>query len=284
MECFKDLSLPTKSHEKGLIYVKNILKIYNENVETITLENLYKILTTFKTKYGTNLSYGSIKFIVSVITKFRNGWNDKILYKNFKRALWEKRFETETVKITKTEEDAIQHGIDVAIQNFNANHKTKSLYETGLMVLIVLTTNFRSSEIQQLKLFHLHQLLKGESISIRVKKKIKPIYCIVNKDLLLKIITLVTKQERYKSLTSNLFTLSKVTLNKTFKKLCNLPQTSRIGVQGLRKVITTNIINNTSLEVAQTFNRHNNKSVTDQYYNTQSYITSYIDNIFKTIP
>lgn len=280
--CFLNLNFISESHAKGLNYVKKILSNYNETIESLTLEKLQYILSTFKTKFGTVLSYGSTKFILSIITKAKNGWDDVEQYRKFKRYLWERRNVIETVKLTKLEEDAIKNAISKALDIFIANHSNKTLYETALMVLVVMVTNFRSSELQQLKYIHLLKLLRGETISIRVKKKLKPVSCIINKNLLMKIVTTLNKHSRY-TLQDLLFTRSKVTLNKTFKELCELPSTSKLGVQALRKVNTTTIIKHTSIEVAQTFNRHNDKQTTDQYYNTKSYITSYIDNIFRTI-
>lgn len=277
-----EAGVPTQSHVVGLEYVRRILSKYNEAIETITLDRLYEILTTHKTRRNTVLSYGSVKFITSLITKARGGWNDVDAYKKFKYTLWTNRFQKEALRLSIEEETAIIKTIGETTNIFIANHSNQTLYETSLMVLLVLVTNFRSSELQQLKFIHLNQLLKSETISIRIKKKLKPVACIVNKEMLAKIITILNQQKRYK-LQDSLFTRSSVALNKKFKQLTQLPNTSIVGVQALRKVNTTNIIKNTSLDVAQTFNRHTNRNMTDQYYNTKSYVASYIDNVFSHV-
>lgn len=280
-ECFIDTSFATQSHHQGLKYIKKILKKYNETVDSITLDKLYFILNNFKTKYNKPLSYGSSKFIVSILTKTKNGWGDENFIE-FKQKLKNDKYKVEVNPLTPQDEQAIKDACISALSIFTSNHSNKTLHETSLMVLLVLCTNFRISEVKQLTFNHLISLLNNETISIRIKKKLKPVSCIVNKEILGNIIETLKLQNRNVD-NKILLGRSKVILNKTFKSLCKCNHDVKLGVQALRKVNTTQIIRHSTLEVAQIFNRHTNSQVTDKYYNTQSYVLANIDNVFANI-
>lgn len=279
--CFIDTSLETHSHHQGLKYIKKILKKYNETVATITLNKLYFILNDFKTKYNTPLSYGSSKFIISILTKTKDGWGNENFIE-FKQKIKTDKYNMEVNQLTLQDERAIKDACIIALSIFTSNHSNITLYETSLMVLLVLCTNFRISEVKQLTFNHLLSLWNNETISIRIKKKLKPVSCIVNKEILGNIISTIKLQNRNVD-NKILLSRSKVILNKTFKKICNCNPTSRLGIQALRKVNTTQVIRHANLEVAQVFNRHTNSQVTDKYYNTQSYVLANIDNIFSSL-
>lgn len=281
-ECFIDTSLNSVSHQKGLYYIEKILNKYNVTIDDITLDKLFFILSDFKTKYKKPLSYGSCKFIISILTKTKNGWGDQNFIE-FKRRIKHDKYKVESDPLTREVELAIRQACKEAVAIFTSNHSNSILYETSLMILLVLCTNFRISEVKQLTFNHLHSLMNSETISIRIKKKLKPVHCIVNKELLGNIISTLNIQLRIKNANTCLLKHSTVILNKTFKRLCDCEKNVRLGVQAIRKVNTTEIIKHTNLDVAQVFNRHTNSLITDKYYNTQSYILANIDNVFLNL-
>lgn len=279
--CYIDTSKSTPSQEKGVEYIKKILFLYNENIDTVTVLKFFEILSNYKTKNDNLLTYGSIKYILSVMCKYRPEFKNHESYKIEKFRLWTERNKITIEKYTKTEERLIKNAIIYFINQFISDKNFTSNYYTGIAVLIALATNFRISEIKQLTLNHLYKLQNDETINIKIKKKTKSMHIIVNKKLLN---FLVNKLESDKfSKFDYIVTISKTMINKNLKKYVqtNYQKNINIGIQSIRKINTTLLIENGSLELASVFNRHTSKQVTDQYYNTQNYVETYVNKIFK---
>ena len=167
--------------------------------------------------------------------------------------------------------------------------------DTSLSVVLTLCTNLRSSELKQLTYSHVRNILNRQSVPIRIKKKFKPTFILANIDMLQgfndKIVEFAKLHGGEKELLIQSTTSS---INKHFRTACyNLAVKQNIikegdefihlGVQAIRKINTTALIESGSLKLAQLFNRHNNSQTTDLYYNTGNYMSSKMNSLYKDI-
>lgn len=279
--CYIDTSKNTPSQEKGVEYIKKILFLYNENIDSVTVPKFFEILTNYKTKNDNLLTYGSIKYILSIMCKYRSDFKTHESYKTERFKLWNERNTITVEKYTKDEEQLIKNAIFYFINQFISDKNFTSNYYTGIAVLVALATNFRISEIKQITLNHLYKLQNDETINIKIKKKSKSMHIIVNKKLLNFLINKLESDNFGKF--DYIVTISKTMINKNLKQYVqsNYQKNINIGIQSIRKINTTQLIENGSLELASVFNRHTSKQVTNQYYNTQNYVESFVNKIFK---
>lgn len=282
-ECaFLDIREPTKSQLAGLRYVSKILSSHNTTIDNVTIDKLLYIIQNYKVLITNNgLSPGSIKYILSVMYKYRPELKETDEAKKFSSIFKRNQVFDNNNMLSGNEEIAIKASILYFTNLFVTNINDNALYYTSLAIQLVLCTNLRSSEIQQLTMYHLQQLVKNQTIAIRIKKKLKPIHIISNQEMLKATIAILS--ERVVNIHELLLKVSKVCINATFKAHTDLPKSSRIGIQAIRKINTTILIKHGSLELASVFNRHTSKEMTDKYYNTKSYVEPFINNIYMNI-
>uniref|UniRef100_A0AAU8GCC3 Tyr recombinase domain-containing protein n=1 Tax=Faxonius propinquus nudivirus TaxID=3139431 RepID=A0AAU8GCC3_9VIRU len=289
--CFVDTILETKSQIVGTKYITKILLKYNETIETISINHLFNILNTYKVSNNSRfLAYGSIKYILSIILKKRNDIKENSSYKLYLQTLWKKRSSLDVFHISDIEENAIKQSILFFTQKFIDSKKEtcKSIYYTSLAILLTLCTNLRSAELQQLTIDHIYKILKNDPINIHIKKRKKSLVILHNKTMLQAVLNHLELVNNHNQNNYKLINISTTCINDTLKKQIQiyLPQintNAKYGIQAIRKINTTILIEYGSILLAQKFNRHLDKSVTMKYYNTNNYITKYINKIYTAI-
>ncbi|UBZ25544.1 VLF-1 [Crangon crangon nudivirus] len=293
MSVYIDTNIPSPAFIRGLAYIKNCILKPPLKLETIDIHTLFKHLRAYRTqKQLKHLSYGSIKYIFSIIDRVRPDIKKHAQFKILRNKLW-RDWNTTAASVeiyTPLEEAAIRKTIEyfitqfVALSNNKVQHRHKVLYETGLAILLTLSTNLRISELLQLTYDHLAALVRGLTINIRIKKRLAPVHILVNRNMLQSIIKSLDSGG---SGTQHVLSLSAGTINQCIRHhiLSHLDistSTRTFGIQAIRKINTTILIESGSIELAQVFNRHRSSTTTNTYYNTKNYFSRMLNNVYTS--
>lgn len=290
-DCVKDVTEETNAQKKGLKYLRKILQTHNLNVDTIDANTFFNFLETYEVRNCSSgkdhtLAYGSIKYLICIMCKHRPSirMGDVVTFKKRRKQLWQERRATDYFHPTLKQEDAIIDCIHQAIELFLEN--TSGLdYTVGLAVALTIATNLRSSELQQLSYNNLEQMLAGQTIPIRIKKKSRPLHILVNREMMKGILRRLMSTQHNNN--ERILKYSSVSINRRFRAMViqHEPSTKHLplGIQAIRKINTTILIEHGSIDLARVFNRHNSRQTTAQYYNTQNYITKHINRSFQTM-
>lgn len=272
----------SKGQQKTLNYIKNNI---TPDIDTISVEGLAKCIEQYKNSKGRMLAYGSIKCIFYTMMKYRrHDWDIKEM-KKWKNSFWIKtnHFTLMVDHYSADMESSIKDMIEYFVSYFFgvATTISRSYYYTSLAVCITLATNLRISEIKQLTKKHIRQILNDEHLTIRIKKKKKSIQIMANKTLIREILS---RLDNFSEL-EMLVPISKSSINYIIRQNVHNSNVigQKIGIQSIRKVNTTIIIGNIDLETAQYFNRHTNRNITFDHYNTKTYIAPAINEVIKTV-
>lgn len=286
---FIDTSLVTKSHNVIKKYTLFILAQYNTTISKVTSSELLHIFVNFKTKRTKKtLKYSTIKNILNLICFYRK---DLIPFKQ----TYCRNYRTYNigVELAPEDEELIKQTIMYFISILSPAKSIECI--TALAVALTMATNLRISELQQLTFAHIFQILNKQPVDIRIKKKKSSIKITANMDFLLaisKILEPVYKNDNQKLLLNRVSNSSinntfkqyflqlkypKVIFKPKYKKNANLLYKNvqfnvpTLGIQIIRKINTTILIQNGSLELARVFNRHTRTTVTQTYYNTKNF-------------
>ncbi|UVT30844.1 VLF-1a [Penaeus vannamei nudivirus] len=279
---FIDTSLPTKAQSLTLKYIRNNI---TNNIDTISIDDFAELVKNFKLKNGKMLAYGSIKCLFYTMYKHRMGdWDIKKM-KAAKNKFWDitshRSGESYNVEMEGVIKDMIEYFISYLFDKVPSVNLT--FKDVAIAIYITLATNLRISEIKQLTKKHIIQMMNDEIVTIRIKKKRKPIKIMANKKMLDKFLF----NQKIKTLDDNqpLIRISKSLINETIRKYIStktsITENQKFGIQSIRKVNTTIIIQSLNLQVAQNFNRHSNANTTFHHYNTKTYINTVIDNVIN---
>lgn len=299
---YKDISKPSKTHEVTKKYLDKILKSHNYSIENITADALYDIFKSYKKKHSVgSLSNGTIRCLLSTIANYRKDLSQDPVFLNIYKSIKNLNEILDNSKPTldKSQENlicnAISHFVDIFTSIDGANErdfnilikKHKVKYYTGLAVILTLMTNMRSNELQQVTLNNLRQMMNNEAVSIKIKKRQSFITVLANPDILKIIMPSLTRRNQ-ETLDSPLIKISTVSINKAFRN--KLMETNNLtdnnikyGIQSIRKVNTTILISEDSVELAQVFNRHRNTDTTLQYYDNKTYVESQLNKVMNTL-
>ena len=272
---FIDTTISTATHCKILTYIK---KHITANVDIVTIPEFSQLISQYKTtKTGKSFAYGSVKSLFYTMMKHRQGdWN-LMEMKTAKNKFWTKTHPTDNLysqeKETQILDMILYYMQHLVSPMFNKEHPG-ILDNVSLAIAITVATNLRISEIKQLTLSHLHHMMRDEVVNIRTKKRSKGVVILAHKWLIEKIITLLITHAE----SALIITISTSCLNKHIKLKLADP-TTVCGIQGIRKVNTTQLIKDGTITLAQTFNRHSNASTTQKYYNNQTYIGPIVNKV-----
>lgn len=218
----------------------------------MTTDQITVAINSYRTKNNMPISKGSFKVLKSALVRI----NIHIGFYEYQTI--------PTIPISEkikpwipTLKNAIQKAIDLI-----SDDSDFVSFDTGLMVLMCVSTGLRTSEIIQLTLNDLRKLLNNEDIYIRIKKKI-------NRPKIMIISTLVTPKLAIieKNRTDKLILSSASACLHKFKNL--MPDTNvPLGMQAVRSLITTYLYYNASPKIATLFNRHSNANTTNKHYIT----------------
>ncbi|UBZ25632.1 VLF-1 [Carcinus maenas nudivirus] len=273
--CFIDTTVKSKNHNNTVKYInKKILT--DGSINTIGIEEFGEVLKNYRTKYNTKLSYGSIKCLFYTMQKERSDWNINAM-KKVKNSFWTKSNSSANLYDLETT-NKIKDMILYCIKNLFDQKLDKLENYVAMAVLLTVATNLRISEIKQLKKKHLIQIVNGEMINIKIKKKFKGIHLLSHIWLIKKILSLITAE-------SNEYTLVPLSHNFINRKIrqftADIDPLTKLGIQAIRKVNTTLLIEHCDIETAQIFNRHTKSDTTQKYYNNKTYIGPKINQIMK---
>jgi hypothetical protein len=191
--------------------------------------------------------------------------------------------------------------VDLKHLKLNTAHQYSSSYiETMVAICITAVTNLRSNEVLNLSILDLGKMLRGERISIRIKARQHLTAVIPHpryKDMYPYIInalaesydvrksdktytqrflvpnakeTFIKNPDSSELATSKAFLSTSTIINRNISNIyLNLTKKAQknIGLKAIRTYNTTSIINAGSTEIAQIFNRHSTKHITETYYN-----------------
>lgn len=185
----------------------------------------------------------------------------------------------------------------------NGDLITRARLEAYVMIILVFMTALRSNEVTHLTIHDLYKIKEKLPVFIRIKKRKRPIVIGVIPDLfeLMYPLLIYVLAEGYDQIVPNqnitarfatpndknvfilmphespirdlrLFTCHKSTLNKEIKDIYTKVNgeehaSESVGVQGVRGLILTELINVGDPEIASYFTRHKNSSTTQTYYN-----------------
>ena len=183
-----DTSKPSKSREVTRNYLNKILKMHNQSIENISAGTLFGILQNYKTKQSkSSLSFGTIRYLFSTIAYYRNDLKHDPVFLNISKSIklltnannnsnsthtigkYQEMWIRDTISYFVDIFSSIEYVNDVSFKILITKHKVK--YYTGLAVILTLITNMRSSELQQITLNNLKQIMNNEDVSIKKKKK-----------------------------------------------------------------------------------------------------------------
>lgn len=290
---YVDTAKKSKAYAVGLRYCARILEEHNTSVDSVTDDELREIFATHRLRKpaGAKLSYGSVKYVLSILKRARP---DEI-------ALTMGQLERDAIvtpqlnylrRFTPDTERRVKETILFFVRILAKCHtradylRSAPLYDTCLAVVLTLATNLRSSELKQITFEHVARIFNRQPVSIRVKMRCKSIVIVANLEMLklfLPQIKVIGGGDRAKPLLS----ASVSTINRLFREAFeNTTATSddrddwRIGLQAIRKINTTVLIEHGTLKLAQAFNRHASSEITDKYYNTQNYISNVVNRVF----
>ena len=293
---FIDTTIKTDAHYKSLKYVQKILEKYDTTIDTLTDEKLTEIIKNYRTKTNQPLAYGSVNCLLSTIKKEK----PTIKLTTYKLELMSKI--NYLYKISSKNEEIIKTIIIKYVKmlytypiNEEYYKKYAVLLDTSLSVVLTLCTNLRSSELKQLTYSYVRNILNRQSVPIRIKKKLKPTFILANIDMLQGFNEKIVEFAKLHGGDKAILIQSTISsTNKHFRKSCyNLAVKKQIiqdgeefihlGVQAIRKINTTALIESGSLKLAQLFNRHRNSQTTDLYYNTGNYMSGKMNTLYKQI-
>lgn len=185
----------------------------------------------------------------------------------------------------------------------NGDLIVRARLEAYVMIILVFLTALRSNEVTQLTIHDLYKIKQKLPVYIKIKKRKRPVVIGIVPDLfeLMYPLLIYIIAEGYDQIIPNdklairfptshdksqflvaphespirdnrLFSCHKSTLNKEIKEIytkVNGMEHSKepIGVQGVRKLILTELINVGDPEIAAYFTRHQNPSTTVNFYN-----------------
>lgn len=216
---------------------------------------LTDVINQYRTKANTPMTYGSFKVLKSALARIGKEIGD------YEFGV----FPTEPVSFrTRVNESALVLAIKKAIDLVKPT-SNQVQFDTGLMVLLCLATSLRTSEIMQMTVKDLEQLMVDEDIFIRIKKKIQRPKILIIKNLITPKLEIIRARR-----VTCLITSASTTCLKEFKKLVNehneQPTSRPLGMQAVRSLATTFLTKRGGLVLAQLFNRHDSKSTTSKHY------------------
>ena len=276
-EFYIDKNVKTKTHINVIKYIKKWILKPDDDLNIISIIDFSKRIEDYRLqKTGQPLCYGSIKSLFYTMQKERSDWDYKTM-KRYKNKFWKQVSETSNLynaEITEKISDMILFYVQGFIQKSLSNVIEM---EVAKAIIVTLATNFRMSELLQLKKKHIKQIINGDILNIHIKKKLKG-FRILAHNWLLEI--LLTHLEH---VDDDCFVVkaSRSEINKLIKKRTFVETDIKLGIQCIRKVNTTLLIQHGNIKIAQVFNRHTRSSVTAQYYNNKTYIAPTIDKIMK---
>ncbi|UHB41781.1 VLF-1a [Macrobrachium rosenbergii nudivirus] len=275
MSGYVDTQSISSNHLKILKYIE---KYITRDIDSISISEFSNLIREHKLQNGNKLAYGSIKNLFYTMAKHRKtDWNLKEM-KLAKNKFWSKINPNDNL-YTEEEEKVIINMINFYVNHFISNYKYKNnkiLDNVSFAVILTVATNLRISEIKQLRKYHLRQIIDNKIINIKTKKKLSGIYILSHKWLIETILKNV--EDKYDD--ALLIQVSTATINKHIK--LKLQDTSiKCGIQGIRKITTTQLIKDGDIKLAQTFNRHSSAETTAKYYNNKTYITPTINRVIS---
>ncbi|QBB28648.1 VLF-1 [Homarus gammarus nudivirus] len=278
--CFINTSDFSKNHVNTVKYIKH--SVFNDDVsrfKTISIAEFGDILRQYKTKRGTPLCYGSIKCLFYTMAKERPDWDFDEM-KRVKNTFWVKGSISNNLYNSEMS-DKIMNMIEHFVVGF-FNHQFYDIQkDVAIAVIITVATNLRIAEIKQLKRRHIIDIINGRVINIKMKKKYKGLVVLAHKWLLQSLLDSLPSSndgddDRY------LVTIATSTINKYIKNYIKVSDKHvKFGIQSIRKVNTTLILEHCNIELAQAFNRHTKTETTQKYYNNKTYIGPTINKIVK---
>ncbi|UVX94909.1 VLF-1 [Callinectes sapidus nudivirus] len=275
--CYRNTLENSKNHHLTIKYIKTRI-IPNKDIKKISIQEFSDELKKYKTKDGNNLKYGSIKCLFYTMMKERSDWEPRIA-KQYKNSFWTKKSHTSSNLYNTEDSQKIKQMILNFIKNYFTNNLKKSENEVAMAIIIAVATNLRMAEIRQLKKKHLLQIVNGEMINIKIKKKIKGVRVLSHKWLLSALLDKLPADMENNKL---LITVSRSFINRTIKAhTLGVMDSTKLGIQSIRKVNTTMILEHCNVTTAQIFNRHTRSDTTQQYYNNKTYIGPQINQIMK---
>jgi integrase len=188
---------------------------------------------------------------------------------------------------------------------------TRAQLEAYVMIVLVFLTALRSNEVTQLTVHDLYKIKEKLPVYVKIKKRKRPVVIgivpdffelmypllifilaegydqiIPNEKLSSRFATLHDKQQfilkpNESTIRDNsLFTCHRSTLNKEIKNIytkVNGEEHSNesVGVQGVRSLILTELINVGDPEIAAYFTRHRNPNTTTTYYNNPNPVEAF---------
>ncbi len=286
-ECYVDRSVKTKTHESTMRYIRHWILKPTDDANTITIGAFADRLRRYRTRErNEKLSYGSVKCLFYTMQKERGDTWDIEEMKRVKNTFWvSKRSAFDALRSS----DNNLYGtemtakISTMILYFASNLFCNTFFNAKLIavaraVVLTLATNLRASELLQLRKKHLQQMVDGEVVNIRTKKRIKGIRFLSQDWLILKLLL----QIRDEPSDFVLVPVSKSFINKCIRaQIPDIPKGVKCGIHSIRKVNTTLLIEHGDLSLAQLFNRHSKSEVTGQYYNNRTYVGPTINRIMR---
>lgn len=278
-ECYIDQTEKSPNHFKTLKYITKVLSRTNDDINTITIETFADRIRNYKTSNGTILSYGSIKCLFYTMQRERSDW-DFATMKLVKNTFWNQEKPASNLYNTEITNKIINMIMYFIEGLFNGTlNNTK--HQVARAILITLATNLRMAEILQLKKRHLRQLINNEIITIHIKKKVKGVRVLVHNWLLKPLLDMISKDTDDDD--CKIVNVTRSVINKMIKEnTVGIEDVNvKLGIQSIRKINTTLIIEHGDITLAQEFNRHTRSEVTQQYYNNKTYIGPTINKLMK---
>lgn len=287
---YVDTSVDSEALLRGLVYVRKLL-LPHFRIDTITNEQLLQLLKEKKTKNNEPLTTNSFVYILSIIKK-----------KNPAITLTQRDLPNHVIdnRINETDEKLIKKAIFHHI-SFMANIDTEQnyvkhrlWYNAGIAVLLSCAVCLRSSELIQLTFENYVQILNGQPVAIRIKKRAKSPILLGNIELLNKYFPYVKKivsyEKKHVQNSIRLINISIVSFNKVFKLTVesfardeNVGIASTLGMHSIRKIATTIILDKTDdADMAKRFMRHDHSATTLRYYDTGNYIGKKLQAVYAT--
>lgn len=146
------------------------------------------------------------------------------------------------------------------IQNALQDLRAERNLDVGIAVLMVMATNLRSGEIDQLHLHHIDQMLNDEVVGIKIKMKRDFQYINANKELLKNYYDILQRNRPEKLILKSISYI-----NKAIKK--QVPyENNLIGLRLIRKINSKMLLDVSDVDTIRRFNRHVDDNVTVNNY------------------
>ena len=239
------------------------IKIFNNDFST---SNVYSVISTYKTKYNKSLSSTFKRLLLMIARKY-----NKTIH-----------IDAQAANQTSVDDQLLgllPKLILYYLDMFQILTKTVD-QDIAIALLLVLATNLRSSELDQLSTNHLRDMLQQKPISIRIKKKLLSTTIIANNTLLEPFLPRIWIIRP----TGKLILTSISTINKHIRKWLtrhgySAPSSDRIGLIMIRKFNTSLLYQHLKAPLVSTFNRHTTSTSTGHHYNIHKY-THELNNFF----